>query len=236
MINKFIVYGIPRVGSNYFISQLNFHPKILCHYEVFHKKSIYYGFGDKNIKLPKEISVVQRDEAPAEFLDFIWSNSFGMQSVGYNIFPKQNEWVLQESLKDKTIKKIILKRKDILKSFVSMQIAMKTGSWSKYVKSGEDKRIHFDREKFITYVMDINKYYNYLENNISLYGDDYLVIYYEDFLKKRQQTLNDVFTFIGEEEYAVPGNDKFGRQNPEPLSELIINYDELNYFRETHYL
>lgn len=232
MINKFIVYGIPRVGSNFFISQLNLHPNILCHYEVFHKKSIYLAF-EKNLI---DFSLEDRNKDPQSFVEHLWDNNHGEKTVGYNIFPNQNEQILQASAQDKTLKKIILKRKDILKNFISLKIASQTGSWSSNVISNKDKRIHFDLQEFISYVNRMNTFYVNLENNIYLNNDDCLILYYEDFIADKQKKLNEVFDFLGESEFVLPVEHKFKKQNPEKIEDLVINYFELDEFLKSGFI
>lgn len=238
---KFIVYGIPRVGSNYFISKLNQHPEIICHYEIFHKNEIYYGFEDKNIKVNTTWDLKERDQAPYKFLNFIWENNYKNKAVGYNIFPNQNDKIVEESAKDTNIKKIILKRKDILKNFISLKIAMKTQVWSSKDTQNKpvvkDKRIIFDKNEFKKYVFNMNKFYSNLENNIALNGDDYLVIYYEDFIANKQETLQKVFNYLDIQEVDLfTKEEKFTKQNSDSLEDLILNYQDLTDFLEKEYI
>ena len=51
-IDRFVIISIPRTGSNLLCGALDFHPEIICHYELFHKEAIYHSskYGDDWIK------------------------------------------------------------------------------------------------------------------------------------------------------------------------------------------
>ena len=86
MIDKFVVYSIARVGSNFFINQLNNHPQILCHYEIFHPLDIYSGFTDKkhdDKSWTEKWNITLRDENPDQFLSELFGTYDGETSIGY---------------------------------------------------------------------------------------------------------------------------------------------------------
>jgi LPS sulfotransferase NodH len=237
MVTKFIVYGIPRTGSNFFISQLNAHPQILCHYEIFHPEKIYYGFSDKQINydnFKKSWDMKKRDNTPDLFLNDLFQIHQREEVIGYNIFPSHNNYILKNSLMDKNQKKIVLKRKNILKTFISREIALKTKSWSSVSqdKSGKniEKKIYFEEDELLSYLLRTFNYYNYIETLLGVTQQNYLVIYYEDLIGERDYTLNKVFDFLGVQKKKIDNKSKFVKQNPEGLDALIENYQYLNQF------
>lgn len=239
-LGKFVIYGIPRVGSNYFISQLNLHPEIICHYEVFHPKAVYYGFGDKKVNVQRLPDAAERDADSGAFLDLLWSENGGCTHVGYNLFPDHNPNVIAQSVMDASQKKIILKRKGNLKNFISLKVAQKTGIWSSKAEeklgkklTTEEKAIVFDAQEFSRYLRHVNRFYSNLENNIALAGQDYMVVYYEDFIRRKQAMMDSVFSYLGAGDFELPAEDKFTVQNKESMAELVRNHDELRRYLDS---
>ncbi len=241
---KFVVYGVPRVGSNFFISQLNCHPDILCHYEIFHRHAIHDGFVDKpeSCHWLEAVSLQERDASPESFLARLFENHHGYTHVGYNLFPNQNDSVLKRGFAESSLKKIILKRKNILENYISFKVAVKTGVWSSKAAKERgvdetrlDKRVHFEKKEFINHVRRINRFYDNVENNIALKQGEALVIYYEDMLRDRQAVLCQVYDFLGVERVILPGTTIFKKQNREDLRELVYNYGELEVFLGERY-
>lgn len=241
---KFVVYGVPRVGSNLFISEINKHSEILCHYEIFGKKSAHYGYVDKGIEDKEVDSWIDRHNCPLAFLNKVWENSKNFKAVGYNLFPKQNETAFYDSLMDKRQKKIILKRKDMLRNYVSLKIASKTGKWSQRSQENSPKKkidlskkkILFDRFDFIRHVCDVNSFYYILETTLGLTRQNYITIFYEDIADSDlyEKTMENVFSFLEvniEELGTIKKNDKkYKKQNEENLKDLVTNYFELKKY------
>jgi len=241
---KFVVYGVPRVGSNFFISQLNCHPDILCHYEIFHRNAIYDGFADKSESSSwlEAVSLQERNASPEKFQTKLFEEHYGYTHVGYNLFPGQNDIVLKCSIADPNLKKIILKRKNIIENYISFRIAVKTKIWSSKDAKDKgvdetriDKRVRFEREEFIQHVRRINRFYDNLENNITLRQNEYLAIYYEDLLRDRQAVLDRVYDFLDVKQVMLSEITTFDKQNKEELRELVINYEELETFLSEEY-
>lgn len=242
-LGKLVVYGVPRSGSNYFISMLNKHPEILCHFELFHDKEIFDGFWTKNLKNNlSSLSLEKRDKDPKIFLKKFYLQHYGHKYIGFNIFPKQNLNILKHTVQDNEFRKIILKRKSTLRSFVSLKIAQKTGIWSirsskKNKNENIDKRIYFRPKEYIQYVNFINNFYKNLENNIIIKGGDFLVIYFEDFLNSTSEISQIIFNYLGVEKIFLEKNkSKFNKQNSENLSNLIINYTDFLEFAKSSYV
>ncbi len=241
---KFVVYGVPRVGSNFFISQLNRHPDILCHYEIFHRHAIYNGFEDKPERSHwlEAVSLQERDASPEKFLARLFAEHHGYTHIGYNLFPGQNDAVLQYSIADSSQKKVILKRKNILDNYISLKVAVKTGVWSSKAAKEKgvderilDKHVRFEQKEFVQHVRKVNLFYNNIETNISFRQNESLIIYYEDLLEDRQAVLNQVYDFLGVERIMVSESTVFEKQNKEGLRELVSNYSELMTFLSEEY-
>jgi len=82
-------------------------------------------------------------------------------------------------------------------------------------------------------------YFNWVEQNAAQYDDAFkghplVTLYYEDLVGDRRRRLEEVQKFLGVRPQSLPVATR--QQNPEPLRELIANYDELRAaFKDTKY-
>ena len=231
----FVVYGIPRVGSNYFISLLNKHPSILCHYETFHAKQIYACYEKLGIAEEDFYSLSSRNSDPLRFMDYIYANRQNYHAVGFNIFPNQCDLVVDETLNNRHIKKIILKRKNMVKNYISLKIARATDCWwsSKGEKKKSKPQIHFNPDEFHKTINRYSDFYQKIEDFLSLSKQKYIVIWYEDFLSDMDFYLNKLFTFLEVDCIEVEKRTGMVKQNPETIDQLVSNPQEMNAFINT---
>ena len=235
MKSIFVIYGVPRVGSNYLISLLNKHSKIICHYELFHQNAIFTGFDDKN-QTNLDLSFINkkdRDQNPLQFLDRIIDTAGEFDAVGYNLFPLQNNIVLKHSLVDTGHKAIILKRRDVVRNYISWKIAKKTGGWnSQKEKLGKvsDKRVKFDAKEFVRRLKSHNEYYSFIENILAITGQESCTLYYEEFIDDARSKVGELQKYLGVSQMDIEPISTFKKQNKEPLIELVTNYSDMVKF------
>jgi LPS sulfotransferase NodH len=237
MIHKFVICGVARVGSNYFVNLLNHHSQILCHYEIFHPRGLFFGFEDKGMAadhFKEKWDIRRRDREPLEFLAQLWDIHQGQEAIGYNIFPGQNKPALRESLRDVEQKKILLRRKDLLKSFVSRGLAQKTGVWvcqrRGIPKATRNTKIRFLPDDFLSYLLRVFNFYNHLETVLGVTKQNYLTVYYEDLIQEREATLKKTFDFLSVRQETLEKRSKYLKQNPEELELLVENYEDMKDF------
>ncbi len=235
--NKFVIVTAPRTGSNFLIGRLNVNPAILCHYEIFHDKQIYLGFKDKGIEFSSDFSNMDvRDRNHIKFLSRIISyNPASAKYIGFKIFikPMHSKIALKHVLKNRNIKKILLKRKNLMRSYVSLLIAQKTNLWSskmiKQVRTGneEPNSVNVDFQEFLKYSNELTDLFKNVEETIIKTDQKFLTIYYEDLIKDQNLNLNAVsdFFLIPHFDYTAKES-KFKRQNLRNLSQMISNYEE----------
>ena len=133
-----------RSGSNYLLSLLNSHKSIHIEGEEFNT------IGKKDTKT-------------------IWSSIFKkrlhyVKICGFKIFyyhPRDSDdrsvWDIIKA--DKSIKLIHIYREDLLRSYLSLEIARRTNDWVKYSKkSPRLEQIFLDTTDFKQYASDIAKY------------------------------------------------------------------------------
>ena len=127
---RFVILAAPRTGSNLLCTLLNSHAEILCHHELFNPQGVFTAldFQDDAIAC----SPGQRDRDPIAFLGRVWETHFNHQCVGFKWTRGQNEQVLAHVLGDASIKKIVLRRRNRVKTYVSEMIAKQTEQWEVY--------------------------------------------------------------------------------------------------------
>jgi len=230
---KFVIYGMPRVGSNYLISLLNNFRDILCHYEIFHQNDIYTAFDEKKIDCDNFSSIIKRNEDPISFLTNIFDSHFNHKAVGYNLFLHQDNRAYENSIKDTTQLKIILKRKNILKSYISYKLAEESNCWTSREKTSNTKSMtSFIAEEFEKRAYWINNLYFNLEKLLSISGQNYFVIYYEDILSNRDSELNRLRAYLGLTKSIVNHKIELQKQNTDDIRLILSNYDDFNSYFE----
>ena len=128
---RFVILNATRTGSNFLCTVLNSHPDILCHHEIFNPHVIgvarHLQGGDFRLG-----SMEERESDPVEFLDRVWRTNLDRRAVGFKMCLWQHEPAYHAVLPDPRVRKIILKRRNRVKSFVSLLLARQTGEWVVY--------------------------------------------------------------------------------------------------------
>ncbi|ELS03170.1 Stf0 sulfotransferase [Xenococcus sp. PCC 7305] len=219
--SKYIIVSHARSGSNLLLTSLNSHPNIIAEHEIFaaHNRKIGENFYPILNHLFRE-------------------RAENIKAVGCKIFYyhlNEDEW--QELASIPELKIVHLQRKNRLSMIVSMKIAFKTKQWGitdeSQIIDASQKKVHLNHEFLNKSFEDIESW----ENNIKMIFPQSQIqdIFYEDLVEKYDQSLYKVFDFLDVEQIPQKEIDtKHKKQNPEPLNELIQNYQELkNQFQNT---
>ncbi|HVG21397.1 MAG TPA: hypothetical protein VNI02_20315, partial [Blastocatellia bacterium] len=163
---------------------LNSHSEVLCHHEIFNPDGIFYALHLRGTSFGLG-TIEDRDNDPLAFLDRVWQADFGRRCVGFKLTHRQNEAVFYSVLRDATVKKIILHRKNRIKRFVSFLIAEKTGKWEAYGQ--RDRRdcptkVEVDLSALYNHIELNNAYYAEVEGALRSSGQPFLSIAYEELL------------------------------------------------------
>ena len=143
---RFVVLAWRRTGSNLLCGMLHNHPEITMHNELFNNIDVFTYH-------PREVrgaelefwSTLARDTNCEQFLDHIWSACDvrgdairpHAKAVGFKSFPEHwkdgaNEDVFERCLlRDPSVKKVLLRREDELRVYVSIKRAERTGHYMK---------------------------------------------------------------------------------------------------------
>lgn len=210
---KFVIISDSRTGSTLLMQLLNSHPEILAFGEEFKylKGSSCRQVWDKIYrKRPKKIQWVG-------FKLFYVHPSSGNDREVWELIQQDTEIVI-----------IHLTRKNILRSYVSKQIGLKTRKWTENVNHPhqireEDKKVKLNAVKCLKNFESIS---TYIEDTEQRFKDHQIIpVVYEELDKDKQATMDRIFRELKVPDLKVSTCMK--KQNPEKLEDLILNFPEL---------
>ena len=138
--------------------------------------------------------------------------------------------------KNKLDKFIILERKNKLEQFVSLKIAMKTGSFGHTTTT---EKIEVCPESLVSFINNHDNRYAEFRSSIKEYKD----IYYEDLCANFTKTIKDIHNYLEvREDFQKWGEFCFRtqdrpfagiplvKQEIRPMKEVIINYEDVKEY------
>jgi LPS sulfotransferase NodH len=212
--SKFLIISHARSGSNLLLNALNSHPNIIAEHEIFaaHNRNIGENFQPTLDNLFRE-----RPES---------AKAVGCKIFYYHL--NQDEWRQISEIPE--LKVIHLKRKNSLSMIVSMKVAFKTDQWGITSEAeridAAKKQVHLDYDFLLERFEQIELW----EKNIPKLFDRSPIqnVFYQDLVGQYQQTVEGLFDFLALPQISLEKAEiKHKKQNPEPLNQLIDNYDEL---------
>ena len=224
---RFVVLAAPRSGSNMLCAMLGSHPSILCHHEIFNPKGIRLALPLRDTDFTLG-TVTERERDPLEFLSRIWLNDLGKPCVGFKLTHRQNEPVYRQLLSDNSIAKLILRRQNRLKIYVSRRISESLGEWEVYRHEDlarDRPRINVDVAQLFDDAAFDDAYYAEIHNAIAKSNHRSMELAYEDLQAAGVQ--NQIQQFLGVEPLPHGLQIRSVKQNSDYLPDLIINYDEV---------
>lgn len=207
---RFAIIGSPRTGSNYLLDGLKSSPLIRMYHEL---------FAEHNRKIGKDF-----DEILSTVFQYEGKST---KIVGFKVFYNhltEDEWSRLLACRD--LKVIHLIRRNRLRTVISLEIAFKTGEWTKSGNSErtEKKRLIIEPSKLIQQIERIEQ--GEAATRARFRDRQILEVAYEELIQFPQAVFASVGDYLG-----VDGIDlskiKIKKQNPESLKQLIINYYEI---------
>jgi hypothetical protein len=209
-----------RTGSNLFEATISKYDDILSYGELFNP---HFIGGPKKPSLTT-IDLAERDSDPIAVIESIIEQNPN-KLTGFRLFSNHNQQVLSHVLADPHCAKIILRRNP-LDSFVSHQIASKTGQWQlRDLAVRRETKILFNIDKFQIYLEQKIANYQALNRSLQESGQTAFHLNYEDM--SRIETFNGVAKFLGKNQKKTEFATTTKRQNPAALHDKVINYDEM---------
>ena len=223
---KILLLGNARVGSTLLQSYLNKHPNIYCEGEIYNTDHLkMYGTADELRQ--------QMINNPLNFLKTYGypKHSKKIQFAGFKLFyshfkTEKTKIIWDYLIENKDIKIIHIKRKNLLRNFVSLKIAAKTNEWRSFSEKSniENKQITLTKEECLQEFELQEKTMSEIDNRFK--NHRIINVYYNDLISKREETMNRIFEFLNTKKIEIE-NTVLKKQNPETLNELIINFTDL---------
>ena len=226
-MTRFVILAAPRTGSNLLCTLLNSHPQVLCHHEVFNPQGVFTAHDYHGDTLNVD-SLRQRDDDPLGFLERVWQTGGDDMCVGFKSTRGQDQQVLKNVLEDAGVKKIVLRRRNRIKTYVSERIAQATHQWEVYSQHDlmlPRPRIHVDAAELKEHIASNQRFYAEIMAALSCPSQPHLEIDYESLFERGVQVRMFEFLEVDRPETPpIPGSVK---QNPTDLRDTIANFAEL---------
>jgi LPS sulfotransferase NodH len=207
---RFAIVGNARTGSNYLLDGLKSSPAIRMYHEIFasHTRTVGQDFD-------KVFATVFQHESKST------------QVVGFKVFYNHltdDEWKKLVACKD--LKVIHLIRQNRLRTVISLEIAFKTGQWTKAGNAGgpKEKRVTLDPGKLLRRLEQIEE--GEKAARARFCDRQMLEIVYEELVRSPKEVFESVGAYLGVDGID-PGKIRLKRQNPERIQQLVVNYDEI---------
>jgi LPS sulfotransferase NodH len=224
---RFIILAAPRTGSNLLCTLLNSHPEVLCHHELFNPEGIFYAldYRDGSLHLG---NMAERDREPFAFLRRVWENTQGASCAGFKMTRGQNDAVMRSLIEDPGILKIVLYRKNRIKTFVSELAARQTGQWEVYAGDEvvtDTPKIRVDVESLKAHA-DLNeRFYDDIRHSLKTRQQPCIEMFYENIFSRSGHVR--LLEFLGVDATQVRLAHSSIKQNDSDLRNLVENFDEL---------
>jgi LPS sulfotransferase NodH len=232
---RFVILTTPRTGSNYLCSLLNSHPQVLCHHELYNASGIFTALDLRSRSAYYFGTLADRDRDPLGFLARMWGKSFGRPVVGFKLTRGQNRAVFEAVLADRAVRKVVMRRKNRVKTYVSEMIAQLTGEWESYPGirlSASPPKIPVPPAGLFRFVEHNETYFDDIARRLAGSGQEALAVGYEELIagdagKGGDTVERRIFAYLGIDPGVDGVKPATRKQNPTDLKQLITNFDEL---------
>lgn len=215
----FIIFAEMRTGSNFLESNLDQFPGLKCYGEAFNP---YFMMSPKMKEL-FGVTVAMRDADPLRLIEKMKEHAPGMP--GFRFFHDHDPRVFDAMIEDPRCAKVVLTR-NLLDAYVSRKIAWKTDQWQlNDVKHVIKKQARFVPEEFEKLFYRMKAFQLKVKDRLQRSGQTAFYIDYED--AQDIGVVNGLAKFLGETTEITEFAGTFKKQNPEPVSEKVVNYDVL---------
>lgn len=229
MATKFIILSTQRSGSTYLSYLLHSHPAVCVNGEMYHHTHISGAPGRP--KLHNFFTFQLRNTLPVFFLNYFALTSPQPASVtGCRIMYDQLAAFspLENYVSTSTAIKIIhLKRKNLFESFVSFQLASRSGSWVTFNQPYRaEPPLVVSPKKCLRYFKTVTKLRDAYD--LLFARHETLEVWYEDLQNDPTFHSNRIFDFFGIQRKSVTSPTK--KQSLQPVHEIVSNFSALRKF------
>ena len=222
---RFVIFAAPRTGSNLLCSLLNAHPDILCHHGLFNPGGIHWA-RDWQGSSSFLRGIPERDTDPAAFIDAVWATGGAARAIGFKMNRDENDDAARVLLRDPSVLKILLRRRNRVRTYVSEEIARLTGIWESFDPPAETAipAVHVDADDLVRHTALNEAHYAAIEEKLQASRQGWFGTYYEALADPGE--LTGILAFLGVEAHAplLAASHKRGTGD---LAAIVENFDEL---------
>ena len=217
-MDKFhIILHDSRAGSTFFQEHLNCHPDNTELGEVFNRDKVVTKYYDTEKVQVNYLS---------HLVDGLHTSHKGCKISFPQIVRHVNTLEFLKTYKD--AKFIIVERKNVVASGVSLLVAQKTGKYHTQKKMLVREKHYIDPielKMLIDWRKAIN---NTIKNLLNILEARYCCIAYEDLIQNTDSVISGAFEFIGLSEFKSKSS--YRKLNPKSLKNIIDNYREVKQY------
>lgn len=206
---------------------LNHPPEVVCHHEIFNPRGIFLALHMR--EAASELGTLEaRDADPLAFLERIWTLSDGADCVGFKMTRGQDASLMQCLVDEPAVRKIVLTRRNRLKTFVSELLAQATDRWEVYAPRESAHplpRLEIHADQLRAHAAANRAFYDDIETRLAAARQDYLRLSYEDLFRPGEQAR--LLAFLGLPAGRLALEPSSVKQTPADLREVIANFSEL---------
>jgi LPS sulfotransferase NodH len=226
----FIILGSGRSGSTLLRERINSHTAATCYGELFdpseHDK-IYWDTGRPTL----EEELVLRREDPAQFLDrFVFGETAkSISAVGFKIFYYQaregRQGDVWDYLRDQKINILHLRRENMLRQFLSFELARHTKTWfiNHPDQAHRDVQVRLEPNECLNFIRSMTEQYRQASEFFAV--SPCLETTYEGLANNEAAESSRLLKFLELPQQPLVSGLK--KQNVRPMGAVISNYEEL---------
>jgi hypothetical protein len=233
-MSMFVVLTRGRTGSTPLVADINRHPEVVCHQELFTMAPIERPYD----MAPYYESVKRAGRAlPAEQYLRETAATVPAARVGFkaliNHLDLRKDIGLERFLFEASVPVVFLVR-DPLRAAISAAIALQRGAFNLHVEDDDSvyrtklkRRVKLDP----IFISDESRYFAYWADHwkekLRVWQSPHIVVTYEDYVSDRLGLINSVFRFLGVEEIAHLPQNPYSKVTSDDVWSDIINADEI---------
>ncbi|KAF0676384.1 nodulation protein NodH [Profundibacterium mesophilum] len=215
----FVILAEMRTGSNFLEESLDAAPGLKCWGEAFNPHFV----GAAGRREMAGIDIAARNADPLRLLAAIRERTDGV--AGFRLFHDHDPRILEHCLADPRCAKVILRRNP-LDSFVSLQIARRTGQWRLGAKgTARMAKIRFEPADFAAYLDMQAAAAAAVTRRLQISGQSAFHIDYDAL--GDVEILNGLCRFLGARGPITAASSRTRVQNPAPVSQKVENPEEM---------
>jgi len=223
----FFILGQERTGSSLLREAMHHCPHVHMENEIFNPGD--RGF-NSDLGFGTDLDFGTDFESICE--GYLRRHRISVRAVGCKIFYTHltdDEWEKFLALRD--FKIVHLLRRNRLRCYVSLLIAEKTNTWyenqSQATLALDERRVQIDHRELLRFIHKSRAHEARASERLR--HSDVLEIHYEDLVTDLETSVLAALEHVGAGTEWNGELVSLRRQNPEPLSNLIINYEELRH-------